>query len=122
MKDLKFLVLMYGFLLCNSFQVHLVMNYLSSVEWHKRIVSYNLHHVNQPGNFSRGHEKVHFQIPCEMQRSLDLLRPDFTKERDKREQGHNFGVWRHSVRAHSGGFLQTCAYCSTRINEVVTMY
>ena len=26
-----------------------------------------------------------FQIPCEMQRSLDLLRPDYTEERNKRE-------------------------------------
>ena len=57
-----------------------------------------------------------FQIPCEMQRGLELLPQDYTKKRNKRERGHSFGVWRHSatkesgLRAHSGGFLQTRAY------------
>ena len=35
-----------------------------------------------------------FQIPCKMQRGLDLLRSDYTKERNKRECDHDFGVWR----------------------------
>ena len=29
-----------------------------------------------------------FQIPCEMQRGLDLLHSNYMKERSKREQGH----------------------------------
>ena len=32
------------------------------------------------------------QISCEMQRDSDLLRPDYTKERNKLERGHSFGV------------------------------
>ena len=59
-----------------------------------------------------------FQIPCEMQPCLNLLRPNYTKERNKRERGHSFVVWRHSatkrikendVRAQRGGFLWTPA-------------
>ena len=38
-----------------------------------------------------------FQILCEMQRGLESLHTDYTKERNKREQGHSFGVWRHSA-------------------------
>ena len=37
------------------------------------------------------------QIPCEMQRGLDLLHSDYTKERNKRERGHSFGVWHDSA-------------------------
>ena len=51
--------------------------------------------------------------PCEMQYGLDLLRPDYTKERNKREGGYSlgFGATVHQkengVRAQSVGFLQT---------------
>ena len=56
-----------------------------------------------------------FQIPCEMQRGSDLLRPDYTKERSKRDRGHSFGVWchratRNGVRVYRDGLLQTCAH------------
>ena len=37
------------------------------------------------------------KIPCEMQHGLDLLRLDYTKERNKRERGHSFGVKCHST-------------------------
>ena len=37
---------------------------------------------------SAGKTKRHvFQITCEMQPGLDLLRPDYRKERNKQEQG-----------------------------------
>ena len=59
-----------------------------------------------------------YQIPGEMRRGLDLLRPDYknSKERNKRERTHSFGVWRHiakkenGIRAHSVGFLQAPAH------------
>ena len=47
---------------------------------------------------------------------LDLLHPDYRKERSKRERGHRFGVWRHSatkkngVRANGGDFPRTRAH------------
>ena len=46
-----------------------------------------------------GEKKRHvFEIPCEMQRGLDLLHPDYRKERNKsRRWGNSFGVWRHSA-------------------------
>ena len=51
---------------------------------------------SKPGSF-RGETKWRaFQIPCEMQLGLDLLRPDYTKERHKRKRRNSFGVWRHS--------------------------
>ena len=41
-----------------------------------------------------GKTKRCFQIPCELQHSLDLL-VGYTKERNKLERGHSFGVWPH---------------------------
>ena len=38
-------------------------------------------------SFSGEMKRRVFQIPCEIQRGLDLLRPDYTKERNKPEQG-----------------------------------
>ena len=32
-----------------------------------------------------------FQIPCDMQRSLDLLSPDYATEKNNRERGQIFG-------------------------------
>ena len=49
------------------------------------------------GRFSWEMQRRVFQIPSEMQRALGLLRPDYTKERNKRERGHSLGVWRHST-------------------------
>ena len=37
------------------------------------------------------------QIPCEIQRSFDILRSDYTQERNELERDHSFGVWRHSA-------------------------
>ena len=55
-----------------------------------------------------------FQIPCEIQRFLDLLRPDYTRERETSENevivlgfGATVQQKRNGVRAHSGDFLQT---------------
>ena len=45
-----------------------------------------------------------FKIPSEMQRGLDLLRPDYTKERNKLERGHSFGVWCHTVTKLKGRY------------------
>ena len=43
-----------------------------------------------------GETKQHvFQIPYEMQHSLDSLCPDYMKERNNQEQGYSFGVWCH---------------------------
>ena len=38
-----------------------------------------------------------FQIPYEMQRGLDLLHPDYTKERNERERCQSLVVWCHSA-------------------------
>ena len=32
-----------------------------------------------------------FPIPCEMQRGVDFLHPDYPKEREN-DQGHSFGI------------------------------
>ena len=37
-----------------------------------------------------------------MQPGLDFLHPDYTKERNKRERGHSFGVWHHSATKKMG--------------------
>ena len=56
-------------------------------------------------------KRLVFQIPCEMQRSLDLLCPDYTKERTSEKEAIvlRFGATvrqnENGIRAYSGGFL-----------------
>ena len=52
-----------------------------------------------------------FSDSCEMQRGLELLRPDYTKERNKREQGHSSGVWQRfnqSYQSRQGDSAPLC--------------
>ena len=65
-----------------------------------------------------------FPIQCDTQRGLDLLHPDYTKERNKQERGHSFGFWRHSATKKKLAFRRIAvalsrhsriAHCSARI-------
>ena len=66
-----------------------------------------------------------FHIPCEMQRGRDLLSPDYTKERSKRERvlivlgvGATLQRKENGVKAHSGGFLQTPAHSTLQYANI----
>ena len=72
--------------------------------------------VGNQGALAGERKRRVFQTPCEVQSGLDLLCPDCTKDRNKREPGHSFGVCLHSatkenaIRAYSGGFQKTPAH------------
>ena len=79
----------FGTFICGRVQ----LIYISLLNVH--IGDYHIKSIRVAQEALAGETKRHvFQIACEMQRGLDLLRPN---EGNKRERGHSFRVWRHSA-------------------------
>ena len=47
---------------------------------------------NKPGSFSGGDKRRVSQIACEVQRCLDMLRPDYTKKKTSENEAIVLGV------------------------------
>ena len=71
---------------------------ISGVQCHSfKIAMMSSGHSTGQGALAGETKRRIFQIPCEMQRGLNLLRPDYIKWRSKRERDHSFAVWHHST-------------------------